>query len=55
MKEYMEHLQARLAQHSPDLGDCESVLGLLYEPTAISTPCPIRRRSRRNSTGSTSK
>ena len=31
MKEYMEHLQARLVQHSPDLGDCESVLGLLYE------------------------
>ena len=31
MKEYLEHLQACLAQHSPNLGDYQSVLILLYE------------------------
>lgn len=31
MKEFMEHLQNYLAQHSLDLGDNESVLSLLYE------------------------
>lgn len=31
MKEFMEHLRNYLAQHSPDLGDYESVLNLLYE------------------------
>lgn len=31
MKEFMEHLQSYLAQYSPDLGDYESVLSLLYE------------------------
>lgn len=40
MKEYMEHLQERLAQHSPDLGDCESVLGLLYEAYSDINPMP---------------
>lgn len=40
MKEYMEHLQACLAQHSPDLGDCESVLGLLYEAYSDINPMP---------------
>lgn len=31
MKEFMEHLQAYLSQHAPDLGDYGSVLSLLYE------------------------
>lgn len=40
MKEYMKHLQEYLAQHSLDFGDCESVLGLLYEAYSDINPMP---------------
>lgn len=31
MKEYIKVLQAHIEQHTPDFGDAESVLTLLYE------------------------
>ena len=31
MKEYLKCLQAHIERHTPDFGDAESVLTLLYE------------------------